>query len=547
MDRRQFVARGTLAAGWMLAGGRAAAAPASDIAGPEGGGRSFRCDDAGLTRLYAAALATLGGNVVQLPGFAGSVLVEGSVYPGVWMECGPQEGLVLGEHGGETAMAVARNNHLIFFALQKEDGQLPYAVKRAGAGAGGGPGWSQIQMVVPIAATAWEMAQRSGDNELIEKAYAACVRWDAWLRRYRNTRSTGLCEGFCTWDTGMDNSPRWSGEPNACPDGDAKRCPEGPGLPRLCPDLSATVYGGRVALAAMATALGKTSEADRWSEDAESIRKLIVEKLYYARDGGFYDLDAQGRFVWVRSAAELRVLGEHVADQKLFETVWERQVHNAKVFWAAYPFPSVALDDPEFVRPIPRNSWGGASQALTALRAPRWMEHYGKPAELAWLMQRWVEALGRAGDFRQQMDPVSGVFTADPGGYSPAALALVDFVWRLSGVRERGDDVEWNVRPPAQGEARFAAKVHGRTAELVYRGSEAEMRLDGRAVAQVAGVVRVMTTRAGELRAAAGIAEGTAEVTLRPASGKRVNFRIAANARLEPIIPVPGAKEPTQD
>ena len=74
--------------------------------------------------------------------------------------------------------------------------------------------------------------------------------------RYRNTRGTGLCEGFCTYDTGHDNSPRWKGMPNRCTDNDSRLCPAAPGLPRLCPDLSATVFGGRVALAKMARILG---------------------------------------------------------------------------------------------------------------------------------------------------------------------------------------------------------------------------------------------------------------------------------------------------
>src|SRR6202034_4665524 len=169
----------------------------------------------------------------------------------------------------------------------------------------GGPGGGQIQMVVPIAATAWELARRTGDSELLVRAYTACSRWDAWLRQYRNTRGTGLCEGFCTFDTGMDNSPRWKDEPNTCPDGDARKCPPGWGLPRLCPDLSATVYGSRVALAAMARALGKTSEADRWTEDAETMRRLIIDRLYDPQDGAFYDLDAQNHFVRVRSSTIL--------------------------------------------------------------------------------------------------------------------------------------------------------------------------------------------------------------------------------------------------
>ena len=109
----------------MLAGPRATAALSPENEEIQGAGRSFRCGDAGLMRLYGAALTALRGNVVQLPSFAGSVLAEGSGYPGVWMECGPQEALVFGEWATEAARNVARNNHLIFFALQKDDGQLP--------------------------------------------------------------------------------------------------------------------------------------------------------------------------------------------------------------------------------------------------------------------------------------------------------------------------------------------------------------------------------------------------------------------------------------
>ena len=141
----------------------------------------------------------------------------------------------------------------------------------------------------------------------------------------------------------------------------------------------------------------------------------------------------------MRSDVISRVLGEHVLDlsqkrdKTIFEAVWTRQLHNPKAFWAPYPLTSIAQDDPTFVRPIPRNSWGGASQALTALRAPRWMTHYGKQAELNHLMQQWCEAIMRHGEFRQQMDPQTGVFTQpDPGGYSPCALTFLHFAASLS-------------------------------------------------------------------------------------------------------------------
>jgi hypothetical protein len=394
-------------------------------------------------KTWDAAVAVLAGNIRTVRGYAKPILLEGSTYQGIWQECGPHEGLVYATlekfiptaEGATTPRQAARNNHTAFFDLQRADGQLPASVKTTENGYG------QIQMVAPIAATAWELSQLTGDEELLTAAYSACSRWDAWLRQYRDTRKTGLVEGFCTYDTGHDNSPRWSGIPNRCPDADARKCPPLATMPRLCPDLSATVYGGRKALAAMANALGKRDEEARWLADAERIRLLILEKLYSPEDAAFYDLDAQGKFVRVRSDVISRVLGEHVLDlshardRAIFEAVWTRQIHNPRAFWAPYPLTSIAQDDPAFVRPIPRNSWGGASQALTALRAPRWMAHYGKQAALKQLMRQWCEAIMRHGEFRQQMDPRTGDFTQpDPGGYSPAALVFLSFAHALGEV-----------------------------------------------------------------------------------------------------------------
>jgi hypothetical protein len=396
-------------------------------------------------RTWDAALATLSGNVKLLSTYHRPVMMEGAEYRGIWLECGPMESLVYAKlagfvphvEGNPSPVEIARANHMAFFALQHEDGQLPAYIWMDEVGYG------QIQMVVPVAATAWELVQLTRDEELLKTAYTACSRWDGWLRRSRNTRKTGLVEGFCTYDTGMDNSPRWAGMPNSCPDEDARKCPPVQSLPRLCPDLSATVYGGRIALAAMAHALGRKKEADQWLEDAETIRQLIITKLYCPEDAAFYDLDAQGKFVRVRSDLISRVMGEHVlklevaSDRQIFDEVWTRQLHNPNAFWAPYPFTSVAMNDPLYVRSIPANSWGGATQALTALRATRWMDHYGKQLEFKHLMQHWVTAINASGkstgEFFQQMNPMTGEFTRNGAeqGYSSTALLYLDFVRRL--------------------------------------------------------------------------------------------------------------------
>ena len=87
-------------------------------------------DDARWKQTWEAALAVLAGNVRDVPRYDRPVLFEGAVYPGIWMECGPHEGLVYGtlakyvkETDGKVALAVARNNHMAFFALSMRTGR----------------------------------------------------------------------------------------------------------------------------------------------------------------------------------------------------------------------------------------------------------------------------------------------------------------------------------------------------------------------------------------------------------------------------------------
>jgi hypothetical protein len=483
MNRRRFMAAGAAVA----ATGALARTQSDDTP-------HFTTQDAAWQSAYDQALGVLAANVQTLPRYARPVLIEGAAYRGIWLECGPHESLVYRKFRAD----VARDSHRCFFALQRADGQIPCNNKLSGTGFG------QIQMAVPIAATAWELAQATGDDELLHEAYHACARWDDWLQRYRNVRGTGLTEGFCTYDTGQDNSPRWQGIPPQCPNGDAKQFVPGHKLPRLCPDLSATSYGARVALGQMAQALGLAGEAARWQEQAQRLRDLMLQHLYRPEDAAFYDLDATGEYVKIRCDILSRVCAEQVVDQPTFENLWSRQLHNPQAFWAALPLPSVALDDPSFVRPIPANSWGGAAQALTALRTSRWFDHYGRSAAHAQLMHRWCEALRQDGAFRQQADPLDGRFSASaPPGYSPAALVLVDFTWRLAGVCESGRHLNWHIRPghPAARGAQFSLRTDTQhRAQMVYDAQGADLRLDGRWLGRIeGGAARLVTGESGQL------------------------------------------------
>ena len=374
--------------------------------------------------------------------------------------------------------------------------------------------------------TAWELFALTQDEAFLARAYAACARWDEWLRRHRDTRGTGLCEAFCEYDTGHDNSPRCKGMPHSCPNGDAAVCPDVPGLPRLAPDLSATVYGGRVALAAMARALGKNAEADGWFGRAGAIRSAIMKHCFDPEDACFYDVDAAGEFVRIRGDVLTRVLGEGVVEADLFEEIYSRHIRNPEEFWAPYPLPSIALNDPVFDKALPVNSWGGPSQVLTALRAPRWMERYGKRADLAHLMRQWVRALAEAAVFRQQLNPWTGE-PIGPGGYSPAMLVMLDFAARLYGVRSDGDGLEWNCRlPEGAATSRYSLPTPDGPAELSTGRDGSQLLLAGRKVLTVRGTARVMTDERGRARCAVGTAAGPEEITLTWPEGRSTRLTV---------------------
>jgi len=477
---------------------------------------SFTSQDSRLQSAFDRAIEGLKKNVRKMHGYDRPVLIEGAEYPGIWLECGPLEAAVYGVIDPEVAI----DSHRIFFAQQREDGYLPCWIwfKQSGTG--------QIQMVVPIAATAFEVYQQVRDEEFLKQAYTACSRWDAWLVRYRNTRGTGLCEAFCEFDTGHDNSPRWAGLPHECPGADARVCAPVGGLPYVAPDLSATLYGGRVALAKMASQLGRKDEAREWTAKAEATRRALLALCFDPETSSFYDLDKDDKFVRIRGDAITRVVGEHVVDQPLFERIYARQIRNEKAFWTPYPLPSIAADDPKFVKPIPRNSWGGASQALTALRAPRWFEHYGKWSDLTTMMERWVEAIARADGFYQQMDPWTGEFTPAGANYSPAMLVLLDYVTRLRGVRFLEKEIEWNCLLPGQAASDFKLGK----ALLRHDGRKAELQLGGKTVATVEGPCRVVTDTSGKLLRIVGASPKTATVNVTNAGANPMQLMVESDA-----------------
>jgi hypothetical protein len=457
----------------------------------------LKTDALKLCERFKAAIEQLKNNMVFLEGYPHKILIEGGeFYPGIWLECGPHEGLVY--YSLDPNIAV--NNHRIFFEHQRPDGCFPcYMLNDRVA-------FTQIQMVVPIARTACEVACFLEDDLFLNQAYETCSRWDRWLQQHRNTRGTGLCESFCEYDTGHDNSPRWKNLPKTCLEGDcSKYDPSYSVLPYLAPDLSATVYGGRLALAKMARLIGKISEADMWIERAEEIQKAIYEHCFDEDTLCFYDRDSQGNFIKIRGDVLIRVMQEHVPDATLADKIFRHHILNPKGFWTDYPLPSIAANDPYHDYTADVNSWGGPSQALTALRAPLWFEHYGRYGELNHLMKRWVSVLQENTRFGQQIHPYTGKM-GNPDSYSPAMLVLVDFTMRLYGIHEDAEHISWVSQLPD--DAKYLSLVlKTQKGECVWQQDiqHAVATLNGKELFQVVGTCRILTDKSGKIKSLIGI------------------------------------------
>lgn len=356
-------------------------------------------------------------------------------YPGVWLE--HVYDAVCWADLEPSMSDVAKSQVRLFIEHQKADGQLPcFVLDTSNPHAANYPiavGYGQIQECVSFTKLCLDVFEQTGDTAFLRETYEACVRWDRWLVSHRMTQGSGLIELFCEFDTGHDNSRRLAGLPQSCPNGDAGVLGDGEVLPLYAPDMNAVFYGSRRALAQMAVLLGRQEEASVWQQRASDVKQALFQICYDGEDAFFYDVDRMGQKRKFRSILIANLFQEHVLDGEVAERIYETHLKNPAEFWTPYPFPSMAISDPASVQDRDGNSWGFYSQGLTALRALRWMDAYGKGADLEIVMERWIRALIQPGmhPFSQELHPITGVRSNSSSWYSSSMLFFLHAVRRL--------------------------------------------------------------------------------------------------------------------
>ncbi len=198
------------------------------------------------------------------------ILNEGGIYHGCWIE---STGTISAELLCRFLPTVAARTFASFAEHQRSDGLFPATRSRAD-----GPGFSQIQIVTPLARCVWNAL--SARRAVARTSSRRCTpRWSAtmrWLAQHRDTRGTGGVEAFCTYDTGHDLSAALLAHaPTARSGNDPAR-----GTTRtilscrsMAPDLTANVACQRRYLARIAGELGEDGgHGDDKGEDERAKR-----------------------------------------------------------------------------------------------------------------------------------------------------------------------------------------------------------------------------------------------------------------------------------
>lgn len=513
----------------------------------ERSGVRFAADGAAFEDCYYRAMRMLLDCVRRSPEGT-PALQEGGVYAGCWLE---STGTINSEILARFMPLVAQSTFDQFASHRRSDGLIPYKVTASG------PSFRQIQMVTPLARSVWnsfrlrEAGMVSTDaaeedphglRSYLGKMYAAIAGFDAWLAEYRNTRGTGCVEAFATFDTGHDLSARfWHVPDTPYLDNPAQYDPSSPILPFLAPDLTANVYCQRKYLASISRYLsGNGIDSADWDAKAQSTLTSLLANCFHEEDGFFYDYDRNNQYVRIQSDVLLRVLACEVGDDRFFESSLRRYLLNTRKFFAKYPFTSVAMDDPRFDPSSTYNTWSGATNFLSIIRAAHAFEHHGRFVELTWLMQPVLSALSRMTLFGQCISPWTGK-EGYTESYSPTLLCMLDFVERLCGILPTPEGEIWftGLLPTAMDhgtrladETSYSRTVRGTRFELVNSREHSEVYVDGTRRYRFPHGLRVVTDENGELRMVVGMMAGQRAGTVTVGS-RDVYVEVGGNERLE--------------
>ncbi len=249
---------------------------------------------------------------------------------------------------GHFDTARARDNLEAVFAWQTEAGNFPCLVT-------GNDAWLDRSQPPIGAFVVWSLYGRSGERDLLERAYPALLRNYRWWWARRSLADTGLLAYGTSPDAGdglykgtklaakdestMDNSPLH----------DPVSFDQASGL-LLAADVglnSLAALDGEV-LALMARALGREAEADELEAQVAAHKARIAEHLWDEARQVFANRLLEGDFVAPLAPTSFYPLAAGIGSPEQRKALVERYLRPEDKFGGAVGLPSVTRDDPAY-------------------------------------------------------------------------------------------------------------------------------------------------------------------------------------------------------
>jgi hypothetical protein len=284
-------------------------------------------------------------------------------------------------------MKLAQDQLRILLDHQRSDGMIPDAIHDEGVVTHlTFPVEADVTKPPLLAWAAWKLHEHTPDLEFLEEIYEPVVRWNRWWFEQNDVDHDGLCEYQHPYSSGLDDSPLWDY-----------------GMPVESPDLNSYLCLQQEALGKIAAAIGLQQEAGMWQERVADLERRILGHLWDEKAGLFW-ARKDGTPLPVRTPFSLFPL----LTGRLPESVSERLVAHLTdpaEFWAPYPIPSVALNDPTY---NPEQMWRGPSWMNINYLLVEGLMKSGYAGLASALRRRTLDLIAARDDIYEYYNPETG-------------------------------------------------------------------------------------------------------------------------------------------
>ncbi len=286
---------------------------------------------------------------------------------------------------------LAEDQLRILIDHQRADGMLPDAIHDEGL---------IMHLTKPVDADvtkppllAWaalKIYEKSGHLDFLQEIYAPLVRWQNWWIT-ANSDADGLAVYRHPFSSGLDDSPLWDD-----------------GMPVIAPDLNTYLCLQADCLARIADLIGESKDAERFRAEAAQRVKLMIAQTWDAERGLFQAIHVgatgEKHAVDVLTPFSLLPLWTGRLPEPIVARLIEHLTNPAE-FWARWPLPTVAIDDPKF---DPQQMWRGPTWVNINYMFIEALERIGKDDLASELRHKTLDLLRRLPDIFEYYDPLTG-------------------------------------------------------------------------------------------------------------------------------------------